>query len=315
MSSWSIKWRILFLALVPLAILSLLLSFYFINVRLNEIQQSLRDRGHTIARQLAPAAEYGVFTRNRELLLELTDAARKEVDVSLVTISNAAGEMLAVSGDFEQRRILIEKPHAISLGLLEYPDLLYFSEPIQRSVVNLDELADLSIGQTRGAALENKALLGWVNITMSKASTLERQQQILLNSGLITLASVVFAALLALRMTLGITRPIRRLAGAVEQITQGDLDVQVSGKAGSELTALASGINSMTRALKTAQDNLQERIDSATAQISYQATHDTLTGLINRHEFEMRLERALAVHNSMATCTRCSSWISISSRS
>jgi diguanylate cyclase (GGDEF)-like protein len=49
----------------------------------------------------------------------------------------------------------------------------------------------------------------------------------------------------------------------------------------------------MAVSLKAAQENLQEKIDSATKVISYQASHDTLTGLVNRREFELRLDRAL----------------------
>ena len=38
---------------------------------------------------------------------------------------------------------------------------------------------------------------------------------------------------------------------------------------------------------------MQEKIDQATARLIYQASHDALTGLINRREFEQRLERTL----------------------
>jgi diguanylate cyclase (GGDEF)-like protein len=41
------------------------------------------------------------------------------------------------------------------------------------------------------------------------------------------------------------------------------------------------------------QERMQERIDEATERLSYQASHDALTGLVNRREFERRLERAL----------------------
>ncbi len=292
MEGWSIKWRVLLLALIPPIAISLLLAVYFTQVRFADVQQSLHDRGRALVRQLAPAAEYGLFTRNREILQELADAVTREVDVSLVTISDGAGQFLAVSGDLEQREVLTEKPRGISLGLLEYPELLYFSEPIRQSGVHAEDIADQSLDApaARDAA---KNVLGWVNVTMSKGTTLKRQQEILLNGAMIALGSVLLTGLLALRLGMGITRPIRRLVSAVEQITEGDLTVQVPVKAGGELTALARGINSMTQSLKSAQENLQEKVDHATAQITYQASHDTLTGLINRREFESRLERAL----------------------
>ena len=91
MRTWSIKWRVLLLALIPPIAISLVLAVYFTKVRFGEVQQSLHDRGRALVRQLAPATEYGLFTRNREILQDLADTVRREVDVSLVTISDGAG--------------------------------------------------------------------------------------------------------------------------------------------------------------------------------------------------------------------------------
>ena len=290
MGGWSIKWRVLLLALIPPTAIALLLAYYYTKILVADVEASLRDRGHALARQLAPASEFPLFTRNREILQDLADTAKREADVSLVTISDAAGQFLAISGDVEQRQVLSDKPSAVSLGMLDYPDLLYFSTPIRRTGGTVDESREPSENSKVRA---NANVLGWVNISMNKASTAKRQREILLNSGMMALASILLTTLLALRLSVGITRPIRRLVNAVEQISKGDLAVQVNERAGGELAALAKGVNSMTRSLKSAQENLQEKVDTATEQISYQASHDILTGLINRREFESRLDRVL----------------------
>jgi GGDEF domain-containing protein len=56
---------------------------------------------------------------------------------------------------------------------------------------------------------------------------------------------------------------------------------------------LQRGVNHMAAHLQAMQDQMQEKIDQATARLIYQASHDALTGLINRREFEQRLERTL----------------------
>jgi diguanylate cyclase (GGDEF)-like protein len=56
---------------------------------------------------------------------------------------------------------------------------------------------------------------------------------------------------------------------------------------------LQRGVNHMASHLQMMQDQMQEKIDQATARLVYQASHDALTGLINRREFEQRLERTL----------------------
>jgi diguanylate cyclase (GGDEF)-like protein len=50
----------------------------------------------------------------------------------------------------------------------------------------------------------------------------------------------------------------------------------------------------MAGSLQAAHEQMQERIDQATARLVYQANHDALTGLVNRNEFEHRLNQAIS---------------------
>ena len=59
------------LALVPMAIIGVLLLFQLITGKIDDLDQSLRARSAAIARQLAPAAEYGVASGNIEVLQTL----------------------------------------------------------------------------------------------------------------------------------------------------------------------------------------------------------------------------------------------------
>jgi diguanylate cyclase (GGDEF)-like protein len=293
---WSIKWRVIVLALAPMLLLALVLTGYFSWTRIQDMQQALRDRGQSIARELAPAAEYGLFTNSREALRELAASvkadAQGDADVRLVTISDHTGQLLASSGDLKEREVLSKRPEGIGVGLLEYPNRLYFREPIRRPLVRLDDPGEqpAAEAQPRGARRDN--VVGWVNVTMSKDAIVREQQSLLIASGLITLAAFFFTALAALRTGRGIVRPLRRLTAAVEQITQGDLSTQVAEKGVGEVARLTRGVNSMAGSLRTARENLEEKVRSATEQLAFQATHDTLTGLINRREFEARLAGA-----------------------
>ena len=56
-------------------------------------------------------------------------------------------------------------------------------------------------------------------------------------------------------------------------------------------------------------------IRGLTRQMSYQATHDPLTGLINRREFERRLDEGMdSAHSLKKPSTCCSTWTSIASK-
>ena len=66
MKEWGIQTRVLFIALVPLMLIVTLLSFHFVQTRLDDLDRALQERGKAIAHQMAPACEYGVFSGNRE---------------------------------------------------------------------------------------------------------------------------------------------------------------------------------------------------------------------------------------------------------
>lgn len=295
MKNWSIKWRILLVTLAPTTLIALVLGAFFIKVRIDEVNQSLRDRVQAIARQLAPASEYGVFTGNAELLRWLADSAKKEADVSLVTISNSAGQVLVASGDLSKQRLLAEHPKSVNWGVLDYQDVVYYSAPIYQAPGPSDALAEEALGkQAEPAAGGERQQLGWVSVYMSKVSTVERRNRILWLGSLLVLFSLAATALIAMRMSNRLTGSVDEIVDALNSITKGDLNTRIAVSSGGELGALARGINTMTVSLKAAQDNLQEKIDAATEVISYQASHDTLTGLVNRREFEKRLDHALS---------------------
>ena len=296
MKHWSIKWRVMLLALLPAAIIAVLLAAHFTDSRIRDIEKELRERGQVIARQLAPACEYGLFVRNREILQALADSVAKEADVTLVTITDVGGDLLAMSGDpalQKSRQQKVPPPPSVGAAVTDYPDSLMFSAPIYQSETRVDDFPEQSGARQEPPRPKRISIIGWVKVTMSKAATANRRDELLRNSLLISLLVLMGAALLALRMSIGITRPVQKLVDAVQDIARGNLDAQVIVSSGGEIQALAQGINSMAASLKAAQDNLQEKIDLATKQLSYQASHDTLTGLINRREFEARLERAL----------------------
>ncbi len=291
MKNWSIKWRLLLLAFVPAVTILALLVGYFTHSRIKDINQSLSERGSAIARQLAPASEYGLFTRNQESLQLLADSANKEADVLLVAISDSAGVVLAASGDKALLRKIDEKPQGVSLGVLDFADMLYFSLPVYQTEAKSGDIPELG----GAAATPNRGLviLGWVNVTMSKASTISRTDALLRISMFIAAVVLGATAVFALQLTRGITRPIGHLVRAVENIEAGELDVALASSSGGELAVLAKGVNSMAGSLKSSRDGLQEKIDRATVQLTYYATHDSLTGLVNRREFEDRMGEAL----------------------
>jgi diguanylate cyclase (GGDEF)-like protein/PAS domain S-box-containing protein len=238
--------RVLLLALVPLVVIVAMLSLHFALNRVRDLDNALRDHGQAIARQLAPACEYGVFAGNREILAHLAQAALREKDVRRVTVTELDGELLAQA----------ENP---ALGAATAGDALRFRVPIESSALHIEDFPEPGARPEAGPA----RWLGWVTVELSDAVTHARQRQILLESLIIVLTGLLITAAIAWRLGRAITEPVLRLTAAVERIRGGELEQRVPEESGGELGRLERGINAMAAGLAAARAREQKQAEDA----------------------------------------------------
>ncbi len=285
-----IRGRVIGLTVVPVAIIGFLLLFQLISGKIDDLDQSLRTRAVAIARQLAPAAEYGVASGNIEVLQTLLEKAAIEPDVRGVAVFADNGQWLAQVGLgnwIDPARRHLAKDH---IQQIEYRDRLVYYAPITRTEVAVDDFNP--VGERATAAAGQTRLLGWVGLEVSRSATVKSQRDAIVRSLLILLAGLGVSFYLAWRIGRQITRPILALTHTVSRIGEGHLDERVAQSGQAELGVLQRGVNHMAAHLQAMQGQMQAKIDQATARLVYQASHDALTGLINRREFEQRLERS-----------------------
>ncbi|OGU33735.1 MAG: diguanylate cyclase, partial [Hydrogenophilales bacterium RIFOXYA1_FULL_63_33] len=289
--SLGIRGRVIGLAIVPVAIIGVLLMFQLITGKIDDLDQSLRTRALAIARQLAPAAEYGVASGNIEVLQTLLEKAAIEPDVRGVAVFSENGQWLAQFGLGMWENPLEKHMPADHIYQIEYKDRLVYYAPITRTEVAVDDFNP--DGQAVAKQGAQTRLLGWVGLDVSRSATIRSQRESILRSLAILLVGLGVSLYLAWRIGRQITRPILSLTHTVSRIGEGHLDERVDTSGQVELGVLQRGVNHMAAHLQAMQDQMQEKIDRATARLIYQASHDALTGLINRREFEQRLERTL----------------------
>lgn len=290
MAAFGVRGRVIGLALVPMAIIGIVLLFQLITGKIDDLDQSLRTRSAAIVRQLAPAVEYGVASGNAEVLQRLLDKAAIEPDIRGVAVFTENGKWLAQAGRGTWVNVMHGKLPADRIYLVEHQDRLVYYAPITRTEVVVDDF------QTFGAPLtaaSQTRLLGWVGLDVSRNATFKSQREAIVRSLLILLAGLGVGLYFSWRIGRQITRPILALTHTVSRIGEGHLNERVAQNGQAELGTLQRGVNHMAAHLQTMQGQMQEKIDQATARLVYQASHDGLTGLINRHEFERRLEHTL----------------------
>ncbi len=77
----------------------------------------------------------------------------------------------------------------------------------------------------------------------------------------VTLALLLSAIWVALRVAAGITVPIRKLAEGTAAVAAGKFDYQIDEKSGDEVGVLVDSFNVMTRELKNSREQLEQEIN------------------------------------------------------
>ena len=262
MRNGTIQRRVLVIALLPAALIALALTAYHVHTRLTEAERMVLDRGHGLARHLAPLSEFGVISGNRELLQSLARSARAEDEtIARVTIRDARGRILARAGSGPPDRDAGDAGALIRVG-----------QPVQRTVV--PGVDDLGRAAARDPAVARAETIGRVEILVDLRPVRREETAVLLESLGITALALLVTGALALRIGRGVTGPVRALTRTVERIRAGDLAARPPLRSGGELGSLEGGIAEMAAEIEQTQTSMRDRVDRATAEL--QATLDEL---------------------------------------
>jgi signal transduction histidine kinase/CheY-like chemotaxis protein len=255
---WDIRPRAILIAMLPTMVMASVLIAYFTTTRLADLEEAHIQRGKALARQLAAASEYGVFSGNQENLRKLANSILQEKDVVRVAVFSPLQEVLADSSKpFQLSAAVNLVPHENSAPLR-------FREPVAGPGVSLD---DPFLDSASASAAAQDPRHGEVLVEMSRESLRAEESRLLRNAFLMVVAVLLASIALALRMSRGISGPILRVAAAVASFGRGNFSARVPVEGGSTLSTLAAGVNEMADRLSASQEDLQRQIDAATAEL------------------------------------------------
>lgn len=286
-----IKARMILLTLLPTFAITLFLTSYSISKSINTLNQSLSDRGRIIATQIAPASEYGVLSGNINFLQTLIQQTiSREDDILSILITAPNGAAIAVSGQTPYK-IETNNNDDLTIKEIDADDYIVSSAPIIRNVVEIDDFYD----GTNNALDANKKpkVIGQAYVALSKSRIQATKKSMIWKSSLLGLIGFIVSSLLAYRLGRSITSPIISMAESIKTLGAGQFNIRIDEDAAGEIKTLQLGFNNMANHIQLAHDNLQDKVHDATRMLRHQAQHDALTGLVNRQEFERRLNIAL----------------------
>ncbi|MCK4708090.1 MAG: HAMP domain-containing protein, partial [Gammaproteobacteria bacterium] len=255
MSNYSIRKRVLFLALLPTAITVFSLVGYFTYSNIQDLSATLHERGKNLSKYLSQISEFAVFSGNIELLETLITKTLNEDDVQQISIVDLDNEIIT---SMTQKTIknANDKPY----GFLIKENLLTFKSDIVNTEI---EISDFFINETEPPNTDTK--IGTIILKISSLNTTDQQFNIFFKSLIIAFAGLVLSTILALYISQGVINPIQSLTSAVKRIAAGNLNVHVNISSSGELDTLVKGFNNMTEELSISRHNLQNQVNAATS--------------------------------------------------
>ena len=255
-----LRLRLLAAAVLPAVLVAVALAAILLDRQYRGLDEALQARARADARQLASAAEFGVFSGSREALQALARAAQAgDQDILAVAILDIHGQPLAKSGAtaLAAAPAVDQEEHVFRRG-----DTTVVATPIRRSRLSVDDIYSGAAPQDEPGQVD-----GFVVIEMSRRNLdVERNRQLLIGVG-VALGGLLLGTALALRIALGVTRPILHIGDVVDRIGHGELSARVEPDPAGVMPGLEDGINAMAIRIGLAQEYLIQQIDAATAEL------------------------------------------------
>lgn len=234
-STWSIRTRILLLAVLPACLMFVSLLSYHVFVRLQDSQKEQDRSGEIMATQLAAATDFAIISGSFESLEpQIASILAQPGIVSVSVLDNLMQPLYTKSN----------KIHPI-------PTQTYYTAVVYQQRLNLDE-RDLLVDDKQ--SLAPLTVLGVVKIGFSAQYILQKEKAIIINS--IVLATIVL--LLVIGFSLGLAfnfeSPLRNIIALVGALKNRQFEQRIHLKQDGEIGALAYHLNLLAAMLEENRD-------------------------------------------------------------
>ncbi|CAM5243839.1 ATP-binding protein [Rhodanobacter lindaniclasticus] len=231
----SLVQRMAFVALVPTLITAALLVTLLTQRQLTTLHRMAQGNADAIATQTASVCVQPLRTMQLRELVRIADSIGELPHVTRVQIRTADGQILADhrASDDDERDVT----------------------SVVREVVDTGQATP--------------EVLGSVLVDVSLHDAVTAQRASLRHASIALLLSLLVAGVIGWQVARWISAPLRRLAGAVGQLDQGDQPVSVPVTDRTEIGELQRGFNHAAAALFESRRGLRERIEEATRELEH----------------------------------------------
>ncbi|MFT5597222.1 MAG: two-component system sensor histidine kinase BarA, partial [Chitinophagales bacterium] len=250
MKKLGIKYQILLIALIPALLVDVFFTYIHFTNNVDQAYNLLQSKGQIIAKQLAGASEFNMLSGNYGQIQHLLNKTIDTQAVILASVYNENGKVIA--------KAISTENDTIKIANYFYYRLPIISQSIEGSdVFAPDQNYD-----------EKNRVIGWVHLNISRKQLEKTKENILYSSITFFIAILFIALVLSAIISGGITRPIFKLLEHIKKVENDHLGEVIESLESNEIGELQKGFNQMTTALLTNRNDLNEKIQYATKQLS-----------------------------------------------
>lgn len=267
--SLHIQTRLMLAILVPVVLMTALMTVYTINTRQSDLDTQLKIRIENIRVYIAANSDIALYSGNLDALLNIADEVSRYSGHTTIAFQDRNGHLVVSTEHFKMPSILLSE---ITPDTPHIEDQLYYRTPIKLSGIDFNDY---------GEELEpnGEDLVGWAIFTLDMTEFNRIRHEILMSALGIALLGIVAAVVATFFVSKTIISPIRHLTSTVKTLKEGDLSATASVGSKDELAILANGINRLTAAIIEGKSNLEQRVKEATEQL-----HNTLDDLQHKNQ-------------------------------
>ncbi|MCO6439965.1 MAG: response regulator [Nitrococcus mobilis] len=268
------------MALTPAAAIILILLVFLVNARLARFHNDLAPEAQRIARQWAPAIERALRYNDRAMLGRIAQAAVQSKRIARLRVFGRQGQILV---DLRQHKT-VDRLGMLANHLLR---VLPAGERLRPSTAVLPLYS--STYATSSLRAMPAAPLGMLEIELPLTNAARTQLEGLLLPGLLALAVLFYAGLLALLTAGTILAPIRRLTHQIRKLEPDSLQSWAPIGCHGQLGQLETAVETLVATLRQHQYRLEERIRCTASEL-----RQTLRALeVQNAELDVARQRAL----------------------
>lgn len=253
-TNWSIGTRLVWITVVPVAVLFCTIVSFTYFTRLAEVRAEVIERGKVIATAVAESSEYSLVTGNFSELERISKGFLKADssirEISILDTNNKVVFRMS-SGVSPDSSIPVAKS-AVLKQVLTVDDFGATGEPHLTSPI-IDP-----------ASKVKPSVIGQAQVSMSAVDVLAVQKRRLYLQTAIAMLALIGSIFVAVILSNTLKRPLALIIEAVNGIRAGRYDIDVAVTSGGEIGDLQTSIREMSVSLNESKQGLERKVQERT---------------------------------------------------